>query len=54
MAVNSYALWIKFGTLTVDNIINGSGFYTEDETDQYIHPYLTEEDGTYFNRREKF
>jgi hypothetical protein len=41
-------LWIKFGTFTVDNIINGSEFYTEDENDQNIRPYLTEEDGTHF------
>jgi hypothetical protein len=46
-------LWIKFGTLTADNIINGSEFYTEDENDQYICPYLTEEDGTHFKIDEK-
>jgi hypothetical protein len=30
-----------------DNIINGTRFYTEDENDLYIRPYLTEEDGTH-------
>jgi hypothetical protein len=46
-------LWIQFGTLTasqltVDNIINGTRFCIEDENDQYIRPYLAEEDGTHF------
>jgi hypothetical protein len=41
-------LWQNFGPLTVDNIINGTRFYTEDENDQYIKPYLTSEDGPRF------
>jgi hypothetical protein len=47
-AIKSHGSRIKFGTLTVDNIINGSEFYTEDENDRYIRPYLTEADGTHF------
>jgi hypothetical protein len=39
---------IRHALQTVDSIINGTRFYTEDENDQYIRPYLTEEDGTHF------
>jgi hypothetical protein len=40
--------YTSFGTLTVDDIINGTRFYTEDENDQYIRSYLTSDDGPRF------
>jgi len=38
-------VWQALGTLTVDNIIKGEteGFFTDEDNDQYLTPYLTVE-----------
>eukprot|EP00962_Isochrysis_galbana_P015374 scaffold4407_cov123-Isochrysis_galbana.AAC.11 len=40
-------VWQALGTLTVDNIIKSEtdGFFTEEDNDQYLTPYLTQIDG---------
>eukprot|EP00962_Isochrysis_galbana_P050336 scaffold21757_cov183-Isochrysis_galbana.AAC.1 len=43
-------VWQALGTLTVDNIIKSEteGFFTDEDNDQYLTPYLTQIDGPKF------
>eukprot|EP00962_Isochrysis_galbana_P006092 scaffold1649_cov134-Isochrysis_galbana.AAC.9 len=43
-------VWQALGTLTVDNIVKSEtdGFFTEEDNDQYLTPYLTQVDGPRF------